>query len=106
MGVAQVGTNNQPKSEGNRKKASLFERFNSLPAGVKMRVGSAMLGADDFTSGMSEAGKVFADYQDTQTPEAKVKSALDLYEQLNDINYKTSKQEQNKTKQNKLTNKF
>ena len=101
MGVAQVGTNNQPKSEGNRKKASLFERFNSLPAGVRMRAGSAMLGADDFTSGMSEAGKVFADYQDTQTPEAKVKSALDLYEQLNDINYKNiqARAKQDKAKQ-------
>ena len=86
--TAEVGMNNQPKSEQNRKKASIFDRFNSLPAGVRMRAGSAMLGADDFTSGMAEAGKVFADYQDTQTPEAKFKTALDLYEQVNDINYK------------------
>ncbi len=86
--TAEVGSNFPPQSDENRKKASLFERFKSLPAGVRMRAGSAMLGADDFTSGMSEAGKVFADYQDTQTPEAKFKSALDLYEQVNDINYK------------------
>ena len=79
-----VGTN--LASSQNRKKASLFDKFKSLPPDVLMRAGGAMLGADDFTSGMQAAGNQYADYFKTQTPQAKLDRALDIYDRVNKIN--------------------
>ena len=57
-------------SEHTRKKTSLLDRFKNLPAGVLMRSGAAMGGADDLVSGLAASGKVLGNYFDTQTPEA------------------------------------
>ena len=79
-----VGTNTG--SDQNRKKAGLFDRFKSIPSDVMMRAGASMLGADSFSEGMAGAGKQYADYMKTQTPEAKLDRALDLYSKINNIN--------------------
>ena len=77
---------NQMADNQNRKKASLFDKFRSLPPDVLMRAGGAMLGAKDFTSGMQAAGNQYADFFKTQTPQAKLDRALDIMQKVENIN--------------------
>jgi len=82
------GRNQNEMSEQTRKKTSLLDRFKSLPAGVLMRSGAAMGGADDLVSGLAASGKVLGNYFDTQTPEAKQARMLEMYKDLMDAESK------------------
>ena len=88
-------------SEQTRKKASLLDRFRSIPGNVHMRSGAAMLGADDLQSGLAASMDVLSDYADTQTPQAKQARMLDLYKTLTDIESKKALAENRKNKKSK-----
>ncbi len=83
---------NQMASGQNRKKASLFDKFRSLPPDVLMRAGAATLGADNLPKGLSAAGKQYADFFKTQTPEAKLDRALKVLGDVNNLNKQTASQ--------------
>lgn len=95
-----VGTNTG--SDQNRKKAGLFEKFRSLPADVLMRAGAATMGASNLPSALGAAGDVYGDYFATQSPEAKLDRALDLYSRINNINKINAKVNQDVKENNEL----
>ena len=84
------GRNQNQMSENTRKKTSLLDRFRSIPGHIHMKSGAAMLGADDFPSGLAAMADVDADYQATQTPEAKQARMIEMYKNLMDAESKKS----------------